>query len=608
MSRRENEILAESGRFLLLGNEAIARGALEAGVSVATTYPGTPSSEIGGVLERVAHRTGMYFEYSTNEKVAVEVAGAAAAAGLRSFAFMKHVGLNVASDAFITLSYTGVKGGMVLLTADDPSAHSSQNEQDNRFYAKLALVPMLEPSNPSEAKEMLKQAFEISEKLESPVLFRTTTRVNHARGVVSFSPIPEIPARGEFERDPRRFVTIPAHARYDRLQQLERCGRARRISEDSPLNYETGEGEVGVITSGVSFLYAREWMKGVSILKLGITHPLPEKKIANFIRGKEKIIVLEELEPYLESEILRIAKSNGIETPVLGKLTGHLPRAFEFTPDTIIRLGGVTELKEVPVPIEEKTVPLPRRPPTLCAGCPHRATYYAAKKAVGKRGAIYSTDIGCYTLGVQPPLNMGDFLLCMGSSIGAAGGFSKVTDQKVIAFIGDSTFFHAGVPGLINAVFNDHRFVLVILDNRTTAMTGHQPHPGTGRRFGNWRSEGVDIESLVRGAGVGFIRKVDPYDISATEGAMREALEYDGLAVVISERACPLALRREKKLQTSPYAVREDLCRRCYVCVEKFSCPAIFKKGDDVQIEESMCTGCGVCAQLCPSNAIEVIE
>lgn len=606
MKRPEDEILAESGNFLLLGNEAIARGALEAGVSVATTYPGTPSSEIGGVLERVAHRTGMYFEYSTNEKVAVEVAGAAAATGLRSFAFMKHVGLNVASDAFLTLAYTGVRGGMVILTADDPSAHSSQNEQDNRFYAKLALVPMLEPSNPSEAKEMLKEAFEISEKLESPVLFRTTTRVNHARGVVSFSPIPEIPSRGMFEKDPRRFVTIPAHARYDRLQQLRRWEMACNMSEDSPLNYETGDGDVGVISSGVAFLYANEWMEEVSILKLGFTHPLPEKKIAEFIRGKEKVIVLEELEPYLETEILRIAKSNNIDTPVLGKLTGHLPRAFEYTPDTVMDLKDIVRLKNVPTPLKENSLPLPRRPPALCAGCPHRATYYAVKRAVGKKGAIYSTDIGCYTLGVQPPLNMGDFLLCMGSSIGAAGGFSKAIDQKVFAFIGDSTFFHAGIPGLINAIFNDHRFVLVILDNRTTAMTGHQPHPGTGRHFGEWRSRGVDIEALVRGAGVDFVRKVDPYDLSATEGAIKEALEYDGLAVVISERACPLALRKEKKLKASPYTVREDLCRRCHICVEKFSCPAIFRKGDDVQIEESICTGCGVCAQVCPYNAIEV--
>jgi indolepyruvate ferredoxin oxidoreductase alpha subunit len=581
---------------------------MEAGISIAATYPGTPSSEVGGTLEKVAHQVGMYFEYSTNEKVAMEVAGAAASTGIRSFAFMKHVGLNVASDAFVTLGYTGVRGGMVVMTADDPTAHSSQNEQDNRFYAKLALVPMIEPSTPREAKEMLIEAFRLSEELSSPVLFRTTTRVNHARGVVPLGPIPPIEGRGQFERNPKRFVCIPAHARLDRLAQLERYDRAMEMAETSPLNTIEGEGEVGVITSKVSYTYAKEWLKGVEILKLGFTHPFPERKVADFIEGKRMIVVIEELEPFLEDEVLRVSKEKGLDVPVHGKRTGHLPRAFEFDPDIITSLQGIVEVEERKAPLQAEEMSLPRRPPMLCAGCPHRGTFYAAKRAVGKEGAIYSIDIGCYTLGVQPPLSMGDFLLCMGSSIGAAGGFSKATDQKVMAFIGDSTFFHAGVPGLINAVFNDYRFVLVIMDNRTTAMTGHQPHPGTGRGYGEWSSQGMSIEPLVKGLGVGYVRTVDPYDVKDTMKAMREALDHEGVAVIIAERGCPLALRKERKLERGLYKVDQEECNRCYTCVEKLSCPALFKMGEDVVIEESMCIGCGVCAQICPRNAIKEVE
>jgi indolepyruvate ferredoxin oxidoreductase alpha subunit len=603
-----DDIVADSGKLLLLGNEAIARGCMEAGVSIAATYPGTPSSEVGGVLERVAHKVGMYFEYSTNEKVAMEVAGAAAATGLRAFAFMKHVGLNVASDAFVTLGYTGVRGGMVVMTADDPTAHSSQNEQDNRFYAKLALVPMLEPSTPKEAKDMLKMGFEISEELGSPVLYRTTTRVNHARGIIELEKIPKIEQGGHFERDPQRFVCIPAHARLDRIAQLERWERAMDMTENSPLNFLEGEGEIGIITSGVSYTYSKEWLKGVQILKLGFTNPAPEKKIADFMKGKRFVIVIEELEPFLEDEVLRIAKSHGIDVPVYGKRTGHLPRAFEFNPDIIASLSDLVSVEERKPPLDVEKIVLPRRPPMLCAGCPHRGTFYAAKRAVGKEEVICSIDIGCYTLGVQPPLSMGDFLLCMGSSIGAAGGFSKATDQKVMAFIGDSTFFHAGVPGLINAVFNDHRFVLVILDNRTTAMTGHQPHPGTGRKHGEWTSEAMKIEPLVKGLGVGYVKTVDPYDVKGTQAAMKEALEYDGVAVIIAERACPLALKKERRLTKGQYRVDQEKCNKCYTCVEKLSCPALFRVGDDVVIEETMCIGCGVCSQVCPKKAIEEVD
>ncbi len=451
-------LLENSGRQLLLGNEAIVRGLIEAGVGLAATYPGTPSSEVGLVLEDIAKEAGLYFEYSTNEKVSVEVAGAAAVSGVRSFAFMKHVGLNVASDAFMTLSYTGVRGGMVVMSADDPSCHSSQDEQDNRYYSKLALVPMLEPSTPSEAKDMIIEAYRLSEVIGCPILFRTTTRVNHARGAVELGKRVPPSIKGRFERDPKRFVPIPAHARLGRLEQLKRMEKAQRLSEASPLNFTTGSGRTGVITSGVSYTYVREWVRDVEVLKLGITNPVPEEKIKKFLQSKDKVVMIEEGEPYLEDEVRRVAQQAGITVQILGKRTGHLPRAFEYSPDLVQSLKDILPVISEKAPLATPDLVVPSRPPVLCAGCPHRATYYAVKRAVGPKGAIYSTDIGCYTLGIAPPMQTADFVLCMGSSVGAAGGFAQVTDEKVVAFIGDSTFFHAGIPGLISAVFNDASF------------------------------------------------------------------------------------------------------------------------------------------------------
>ncbi|MBI0584064.1 MAG: indolepyruvate ferredoxin oxidoreductase subunit alpha [Methanomassiliicoccus sp.] len=600
--------MANGGRLLLLGNEAIARGLIEAGAGLAATYPGTPSSEIGGILEDIASQAGMYFEYSVNEKVAMEVAGAAAVSGVRSFAFMKHVGLNVASDAFMTLSYTGVRAGMVIMTADDPSCHSSQNEQDNRFYAKLGLFPMVEPSTPAEARDMLVEAFRISEVLGCPVLYRTTTRVNHARGAVELRKAPAPVRKGKFEKDPQRFVTVPAHARLGRIEQLKRMEHALKMSEASPLNYTVGSSRIGVITSGVTYTYAREWLEGVEILKLGFTNPVPEEKVRKFLEGKQKIVVLEELEPFLEDEVRRIAQQCGSTVEIIGKRTGHLPRAFEFSPDTIISLAPLFKVRKGKGPLPPAALKLPSRPPVLCAGCPHRATYYAVKRAVGKDGAIYSSDIGCYTLGVQPPMQCADLVLSMGSSIGAAGGFAEATDQKVVSFIGDSTFFHAGIPGLINAVYNGHKFTLVILDNRTTAMTGHQPNPGIGREYGGVESVGLKLEPLVRACGVEQVRTVDPYDIKATVEAMKEAVSYDGLSVVIAEHPCPLLRRKEGKLAPVRYAIDQSKCVHCYTCVSRFSCPALSKEGGDVRIDMSMCIGCGGCAQVCPKQAIEVIQ
>jgi indolepyruvate ferredoxin oxidoreductase alpha subunit len=508
----------------------------------------------------------------------------------------------------LTLAYGGVRAGMVILTADDPSAHSSQNEQDNRIYSKLALLPMLEPSTPAEAKEMIKEAFDISEQLTLPVLFRTTTRINHARGIVPIGDIKETPKKCNFERDIKRFVNIPSNARTNRIRLLELNKKAAELSERSDLNFIEGTGKTGVITSSVSYTYVKEWMKDVSILKLGFTNPLPEKKIAEFMKDKVKIIIVEELEPFLEDQIFRIAKENNISVKIHGKRSGDLPMAFEYTPDVILSLNNIVKVADKTEKLAKPAIELPPRPPTLCAGCPHRGMFHAVRKAVGRKPVVYSSDIGCYSLGAQAPFMMADLILCMGGGIGAAGGLSEVTDQKVIAFAGDSTFFHGGITPLASAVFNDHKFVTVILDNRATAMTGHQPHPGTGRKFGGRSTEPMDIEKLVKGLGIDQVETVDPYDIQASVEAMTRAIEYDGLSVVIAKQACPLELKRKKTLESKMCIVNQDACRRCSICTSSIACPALMKKDGIVSIDKTQCIGCMMCGRVCPAGAIEVVK
>ncbi|MBQ9689680.1 MAG: indolepyruvate ferredoxin oxidoreductase subunit alpha, partial [Candidatus Methanomethylophilaceae archaeon] len=420
-------MLAEEGKQLLLGNEAIVRGLIEAGTGFASTYPGTPSSEVGNILEKISEDAGLYFEFSTNEKVAMEVSAAAASSGVRSFVFMKHVGLNVAADPMMTLAYAGVRGGMLIMSADDPSCHSSQNEQDNRYYSTLALLPMMEPSTPQEAKDMVKEAYRVSEELTLPLIFRTSTRVNHARGVVEFGEKSKAKTIGHFDKDVARFVNIPAYAKQNRVRLLDLYKKAQEMSEESKLNFVEGSGDIGIITSGVSYTYVREFVKGVSILKLRFTNPLPEKKIADFIKGKKAIIVVEELEPFVEDQVLRICAQNSLNVPVYGKRTGHLPRQWEFSPDTLNGIKSLVEVQEFSRPMDKVDVVLPNRPPTICAGCPHRGMFAAAKKAAGTSDVIYCSDIGCYTLGVQPPFKAADFIICMGGGAGSAGGFAQST-------------------------------------------------------------------------------------------------------------------------------------------------------------------------------------
>ena len=605
-------LLTDGGKALLLGNEAITRGLIESGVRFASTYPGTPSSEVGNILEKISEDAGLYFEFSVNEKVALETSAAAAVAGVRSFAFMKHVGLNASADPLMTLAYSGVRGGMLIMTADDPSAHSSQNEQDNRYYAPLALMPMIEPSTPAEAKDMVAAGYEISEKLSMPVLFRTTTRVNHARGIVQFSETrQDTPLKGHFEKDDKRFVCVPAHARLNRLTLLERNAEAAELSETSPLNFIDGDvdSDVGIITSGVAYTYVKEFVKDVAILKLGFTYPLPEKKIAEFIKGKKRIIVVEELEPYLEDNVYKIMGMNGLNVPVIGKRDGTLPREWEFSPDTMTKLASYVDVQRFPEPLAKVDVDLPMRPPTLCVGCPHRGTFAAMKKAAAGKNVVYASDIGCYTLGSQAPFRMADFVLCMGGGAGVAGGFAEATDQKAVAFLGESTFFHSGIQPLISAKFNNHKLTMVILDNRITAMTGQQPNPGTGRDFGGIKTESVSIEDIVRGVGVDFVEVVNAFDVKTTSKIMKDALEYDGVSVIISKGPCQIDAKKRKTLSGKQLSVDPEKCIKCQTCVKTIACPALIKKADGlIETDLTQCVGCGMCASVCPKDAFREVQ
>ncbi len=596
------DLLKNNGKLLLLGNEAVVRGALESGVAVATTYPGTPASEIGDTFSKIAKKAGIYFEYSVNEKVAAEVAIGASVSGLRSIVSMKHVGLNVASDALATIAYSGVRGALVIVVADDPSCYSSQNEQDSRYYAVLMNLPMLEPSTSQEAKDMTKAAFKLSEKLELPIFLRLSTRISHVRENVKLGKIMKNDRKGFFEKDPMRFVNVPAGARIGHKRLLSQMEKARDISEKSNLNQIIKIGKkpkIGIITSGVSYTYTMEAVKKLgidaSILKLGIVHPLPEKMCEKFINSFKKIVVVEELEPYLEKQIKALGAKN-----IHGKITNDFSRTFEYTPDLVFNsMAKILGRRTVKTSEKLKT---PSRPPVLCPGCSHRATFYAAKIA-SKDKAIYSTDIGCYALGVQPPLSTADLLMCMGGGVGAAGGISKATKQKVIAFLGDSTFFHAGIPALINAVYNNHKFVYTILDNRTTAMTGHQPHPGTGITGMGNIAPNIKIEDIVKGIGVKSVEILDPYNVKKTISAFRRALEYDGVSVLIARHSCTLLELRKGKKKT--YQINQSKCKECRICIDKFGCPA-FYVDNKIRINPLLCVGCGVCAQICPAKAIEV--
>jgi len=585
---------------LLTGNEAIARGAYEAGCTVAAAYPGTPSTEI---LENIAGYKEIYSEWSPNEKVAVEVASGAAIAGARALAAMKHVGMNVAADPLFTMAYEGVNGGLVLVTADDPGLHSSQNEQDNRHYAPHAKVAMVEPSDSQECKDFVKMAFVLSEQYDMPVILRGTTRVCHSKSLVELEAREEVGIKA-YQKNVQKYAMTPAHAKVRHVIVEEKLCELQKAAEHSPLNrIEWGGRKVGIITSGISYQYAREvFGDEVSYLKLGLTYPLPEQKIRDFAAQVGEVWVIEENDPYLETAVKALGiKCKGKDVlPLCGELnSGIIREAFGSPKGKKVAAGLVA------APGQELS--LPGRPPVMCAGCPHRGLFFALSKL---KDVVVSSDIGCYTLGLTPPLAVTDTVICMGASISAGIGFEKAfqkggVPKKVFSCIGDSTFFHSGITGLIDAVYNKSKICVVILDNRITAMTGHQDNPGTGRTLQGEETAAVDLVPLVRAVGIKGenIRVVDPYNLAETEEAVREAAAATEPFVIITRQPCAL-LKDVQRARAGMYcAIDQEKCRKCKACM-KIGCPALSVKGGQVVIDANSCNGCGLCLQVCKFEAI----
>jgi indolepyruvate ferredoxin oxidoreductase alpha subunit len=592
---------------LLSGNEALAWGAYHAGVRVAAAYPGTPSTEI---LEAVARFDDVYAEWSTNEKVALEVALGASYAGVRAMASMKQVGLNVASDPFMAASTTGVNAGLVVVCADDPGAHSSQGEQDNRHYARLAKVPMLEPSDSQEAYDFIALAFDISEKFDTPVMIRSTTRISHSKSVVKLNRTRAVPAsQSSFQYNVQKYVMLPVHARLRHPLMEERLVKLADYAENTQFNQVLwGEHQLGVVTSGIAYQYAREVFPKASFLKLGMTYPLPKTLLLDFASQVNKLIVIEELDPFLQENI----QAMGI------KVTGKefIPRLGELNPDIIEENSRQAGL---PVGASSKQVEpapeLPRRPPLLCPGCPHTGIFFVlssiggrAKLAKSKDKTpkepklIITGDIGCYTLGAYPPLLAMDTCACMGASIGQALGMEKAgVNNRVVAVIGDSTFLHSGITGLVDGVYNKGAITLIILDNGTTAMTGHQEHPGTGISAQGKETKKVALEQLVRGIGVNDVKVVDAFDMKALRASVKSSLDSPELSVIIVRGAC--AVRVPKRGE--PRAIDAEKCNLCGTCL-LLGCSAIQREDERFFIDSTLCVGetCAVCQQLCPRQAI----
>jgi indolepyruvate ferredoxin oxidoreductase alpha subunit len=563
------------------GNEAIARGAWEAGVSVGVGYPGTPSTE---VLENLVRYDDVHCEWAPNEKVAAEVAGGVSMGGRRALVTMKHVGLNVAADPLFTQVYTGVSGGLVYLVADDPGMHSSQNEQDTRNYAVAARVPVLEPSDSSEALEFVKRAFEISERFDLPVIVRMTTRVSHAKSMVEQGE--RVAAQAiPYERNPQKYVMMPGMARVRRVDLDTRLAGLMSHSNEAPENrLELRDTALGIVTSGIAYQYVREALPEASVLKLGLTFPLPDELILDFASKVERVAVVEELDPYLSFR-LRVLGVDLVET--------GLPAMGELSPVTVARAFGIEP------PASRAPIPdLPPRPPLLCPGCPHRGVFHG----LSKMRAVVVGDIGCYTLAALAPLKAMDSCVCMGASIGMGHGMAlaEATDGPLVSVIGDSTFAHSGITGLLHMAYNGGCGTVVVLDNRTTAMTGHQGNPVNGIALGGGQARPVDLEALARALGAESVRVVDPHDLAATLAVLKEETAAEHLSVIIAKAPCALLEKSTK----DPYAVDEELCTKCAACV-RLGCPAISRdESGRAVIDTSICVGCGQCVQVCRFDAI----
>ena len=574
---------------LMLGNAAVARGAYEAGVGVVASYPGTPSTEI---TEEIVKYDEIYAEWSPNEKVAGEVAIGASIAGARAMSCMKHVGLNVMADPVFTVSYTGVNGGLVFCVADDPGMHSSQNEQDSRHYAAASKIMMLEPADSSECKEFTKMSFDLSEKFDTPVFIRLSTRVSHSQSMVEICDRENAELK-PYEKNIGKFVMMPANAIRRHVVVEDRIAALKEFAETTELNtVEENKKKIGVITSGIAYMYAKEALgDSVDYLKLGMVYPLPEKKIIDFAKNYEKLYVIEELDPVIENHI----KSLGIK--VIGKDAFTL--LGEYTPAMIKK----AVLGENAPESAELTETIPVRPPVMCAGCPHRGTFYVLKKL----GLVVSGDIGCYTLGAVAPLQSVDTTICMGASVSAAHGMAKARgsefNKKLVSVIGDSTFMHSGITGLIDIVYNKGNNTVIILDNSITGMTGHQENPTTGRTIRGEETKQVDLIALAKAVGIEHVVVADPFDVKEFERVVKEETERDEPSVIIAQRPCALL----KGVKYTGHCKITDACKNCKMCM-KLGCPAITVKDNKVVIDATQCNGCGLCINVCPFGAIEKEE
>ena len=588
----------------VMGNGAIALGALSAGVNLIAGYPGTPSSEI---IETAAKypREGTYIEWSVNEKAAMEVASAAAYCGARAMVTMKQVGLNVASDPLMSLAYVGVKGGMVVVSADDPGPISSQTEQDTRRFAEFARIPVFDPSSPEEAFEMVQDAFACSEKYKTPVILRPTTRVDHAYASIDAPDESKAKEYEGFVRDSKKWVIFPRLS-YMNHAMIEK--RNVEIGEDFSsyrFNTVSGSSKKAIIAGGVSYAYAAEFLKEhpeIRLIKVGTPYPLPESFLLRALEGVSEILCFEELSPYIEESLLKLIGRRRLNIEVRGKLTGDVPSSGENDADSARRIIS----RFLRLDIDENSADLsgapqpPVRPPVLCAGCPHRASFYAVKRAMKGKKAYFCGDIGCYTLGNAMPLDMVDTCLCMGAGVTMAQGFHHMDpDAVAISFTGDSTFFASGITGVVNAVYNAADMIVCILDNSTTAMTGHQPHPGTGRNMMATPVEKVSIEKILTAIGVKKVVTVDPLDLDAAIEAVKDCAAIKGVKAVIFRSPCVAIVKPTGKMQ-----VNSEKCVGCLRCIKELGCPALSVKQGKAVIDGNLCTGCGLCARLCKVNAI----
>ena len=598
---------------LVMGNEAIAYGALAAGVSVVTGYPGTPSTEVLETVAKLKKRgrlPDVYVEWSVNEKTALEVAAGASYSGARTLVTMKQVGLNVASDPLMSLEYVGLRGGMVILVADDPGPISSQTEQDTRTFASFSKVPVFDPSSPEEAFAMMPEAYKLSEKYETPVFMRPTTRICHANATLEIPEAFEAKKADGFIKDPSRWVIFPrlSYANHKKIE--ERSAALSDTLSSYGRNSVSGSGRLGIAAGGVSVAYALEALSllraengeipDIKFMKTATPFPFPEKLAADFLRGLDEVLVFEELDPVIERALAFTAHKYRIGVKILGKLTGDVACAGENSAESaaaaFARFFSV-KAPEFPEPVD---MPLPVRPPTLCAGCPHRASFYAVKQAMKGRRSVFCGDIGCYTLGNAAPLEMTDTCLCMGAGITIAQGIKRAGDDAIcFSFTGDSTFFHTGMVGIANAVYNGTDMVAVILDNSTTAMTGHQPNPNTGKRASGEIAEVIDIEGVLRALGVRDVATVDPLDQAAAIEAVRRAADGEGVRAIIFRSPCIALFRPKKRCK-----VNTEKCTGCRRCIRELGCPALVRDGERVKIDASLCYGCTVCETVCPFGAI----